>query len=55
MQRIIGVIIGGICGGFLGFNKIGHIGFIPGIIVGAVAGFYVPEVATIVSNLLQYL
>lgn len=55
MQRLIGVIIGAICGGFLGFNEIGHIGFIPGIIIGGIGGFYAPEAATIVSNSLQHL
>jgi len=55
MEQIIGVVIGAICGGFIGFKKIGHIGFIPGIITGAVGGFYAPESATILSDLLTFL
>jgi|GEM_PF-4000265 len=55
MQRLIGVIIGAICGGFLGYHEIGHIGFIPGIIIGGIGEYYTPETATVVSNLLQYL
>lgn len=55
MEKIIGAIVGAICVGVIGFQELGHIGFIPGIILGGIGGYYAPESATTLSNLFKWM
>lgn len=53
MEKIIGAIIGAICGGLIGFQDFGHLGFIPGIILGGIGGYYAPESANTLLSLFE--
>ena len=50
MKLFLGAVIGAICGGILGVKEFSHDALIPGIIIGAIIGFYTPDLVLGISK-----